>query len=64
MNDADGFDVARLVLLQARADRLGIVLGSLASGVIGYLILRRALPPAGSADAPVSAPKEGDAGSG
>ena len=27
-----------------RADRLGIILGSLASGLVGYLILRRSLP--------------------
>jgi len=28
----------------SRADRLGIILGSLASGLVGYLILRKALP--------------------
>lgn len=28
----------------SRADRLGIILGSLASGLVGYLILRRSLP--------------------
>jgi len=28
----------------SRADRLGIILGSLASGVVGYLILHRSLP--------------------
>lgn len=28
----------------SRADRLGIIIGSLASGVVGYLLLRRALP--------------------
>ncbi|MDH3761060.1 MAG: Na+/H+ antiporter NhaA [Gammaproteobacteria bacterium] len=47
-----------------RADRLGIILGSLASGVVGYLILRRALPRTASAEAPVPKPQEGDSGSG
>ena len=28
----------------SRADRLGIIIGSLASGIVGYLILRRSLP--------------------
>lgn len=28
----------------SRADRLGIILGSLASGIVGYIILRRSLP--------------------
>ena len=28
----------------SRADRLGIILGSLASGVVGYLLLSRSLP--------------------
>jgi NhaA family Na+:H+ antiporter len=47
-----------------RADRLGIILGSLASGVVGYLILRRALPHTASAEAPAPKPQEGDSGSG
>jgi NhaA family Na+:H+ antiporter len=36
----------------SRADRLGIILGSLASGIVGYLILRRSLPGATASESP------------
>lgn len=45
-----------------RADRLGIILGSLASGIVGYLILQRTLPRAGGAEVSTPTLQEGDAG--
>ncbi|MFT5657356.1 MAG: NhaA family Na+:H+ antiporter [Gammaproteobacteria bacterium] len=36
----------------SRADRLGIIIGSMVSGIVGYLVLRKSLPKSGQAHNP------------